>query len=420
MKILIISYYAFPLNAVASYRIESFCEGFTKEGADVTLLTRHWDESFKGWEDILSSNDSPPKVTEENGYRKIFLPYTAKPKDSRFRLISTLATFKNYLIGNLQPETNTYKNFKDYALELLQKENNFDLILVSGPPNNLYKLGFFLNKKSQISFVMDIRDFMNDKYLMQKNEIQIHNYILNSLTSFHVKRWLKNASLVSTVSPILQSVFQKRYKKKTVLALNGYEEKYFHEQNLTRPQNKIFTIRHLGTAHSGLNFGNIILGLQKFRKDTPHCKFIIELIGTHNSSVECEFEKAFDSNTLFLIKTRIPKEEVVDKTINTDILLLASNMHKGTYGTKLFDYLASGSHILLCPPDNSVVEDLIRNHENGSVANTADEVYEILAAQYILWEKGENKTKINNYPQFARENIAKELYHELKTIVDEK
>src|SRR5690554_7423411 len=80
MKILIISYYAFPLNAVPSYRIESFCEGFTKEGADVTLLTRHWDESFKSWEDILSSKDSPPKVIRENGYRQIFLPYKGKPR----------------------------------------------------------------------------------------------------------------------------------------------------------------------------------------------------------------------------------------------------------------------------------------------------------------------------------------------------
>ncbi|MFA5573955.1 MAG: hypothetical protein WC994_02750 [Brumimicrobium sp.] len=35
MKILIISYYAFPLNAVASYRIDSFCEGFTKQGAEI-------------------------------------------------------------------------------------------------------------------------------------------------------------------------------------------------------------------------------------------------------------------------------------------------------------------------------------------------------------------------------------------------
>src|SRR5690554_7476727 len=47
---------------------------------------------------------------------------------------------------------------------------------------------------------------------------------------------------------------------------------------------------------------------------------------------------------------------------------------KNHYGTKIYDYLASGSHILFSPPDSSIVEDLIRNHENGSVANTAEEV----------------------------------------------
>src|SRR5690554_5584612 len=106
MKILIISYYAFPLNAVASYRIESFCEGFTQQGGDVTLLTRHWGESFKSWEDILSSNEKDPEIKNEKGYRQIFLPYKAKPKDSKFRLISTLSTFKNYF--TLQPIKNLF------------------------------------------------------------------------------------------------------------------------------------------------------------------------------------------------------------------------------------------------------------------------------------------------------------------------
>lgn len=420
MKILIISYYAFPLNAVASYRIASFCEGFSKEGADVTLLTRHWDTTFKSWEDVLSSNESIPKVIKENGYRQIFLPFKAKPIDNKFRLISTLNTFKDYLIGNLQSETNAFKNFKDYALALLQKEKDFDLILVSAQPLNLIKLGSVLSEKSKVPYVADMRDYLNNKYLSSNHTLTNREKLLNALTSFHVKKWMKNTSLVSTVSPILGDVFKRDYCKNTILALNGYEQKYFQNENLISHPNESFTIRHLGTAHPGLNFDIIISGIMKFKNLYPKNKFTIELIGTHNDDVENKFVKTFDSEYLHLIKTRIPKDKVVNKTTNSDVLLLASNMHKGTYGTKLFDYLASGSHILLCPPDNSVVENLIKNHENGSVANTEDEVCKILEEQYKLWEKGENKSKINNYPQFARENIAKELYNTLKVLVDEK
>src|SRR5690554_6675171 len=197
MKILIISYYAFPLNAVPSYRIQSFCEGFTQEGADVTLLTRHWDTTFKSWEDILTSQKEPPKTIRENGYRQIFLPYTAKPKDNSSRLVSTLGTFKNYLSGNLQSETDAYANFKDYALELLQKEDDFDLILVSAPPNNLVKLAHYLNQKTNVPYVVDFRDYLNDQYLAVNKQLNFSSKILNTLTSYHLRKWLKKSILVS-------------------------------------------------------------------------------------------------------------------------------------------------------------------------------------------------------------------------------
>jgi len=418
MKILIISYYAFPLNAVPSYRIESFCEGFTQQGADITLLTRHWEESFKSWEDILSSNEKAPEIKHEKGYRQIFLPYKAKPKDSKFRLISTLSTFKNYLIGNLQPETNAYLNFKGYALNLLQRENDFDLILVSAQPLNLIQLGDFLSKKSKVPYIADMRDYLNNKYLSCSDNLTVREKLINTFTSYHVKKWMKNATLVSTVSPILENIFKQSYNKNTILALNGYEQKYFQDKKLVAYRNKTFTIRHLGSAYQGFDFKPIIHGISKFMFKNPNVKVNIELVGMHNSQIEDEFLKAFNSQNLKIIKNRVSKNVVIDKTINSDVLLLAWNLYKGNYGTKLFDYLASGSHILLCPPDNSVVEELIQQHENGSVANTSDEVCAVLEEQYKLWEQGKNKTKINNYPQFARENIAVDLYQELKQIVD--
>src|SRR5690554_3911942 len=99
MKILIISYYAFPLNAVPSYRIESFCEGFTKEGGDVTLLTRHWDEGFNSWDDILTSNLREVEIKNEKGFREICLPFSGKTKPNKYRLLNTIDTIKDYVCG---------------------------------------------------------------------------------------------------------------------------------------------------------------------------------------------------------------------------------------------------------------------------------------------------------------------------------
>ena len=420
MKILIISYYAFPLNAVPSYRIESFCEGFAKEGADVTLLTRHWDEGFNSWQDVLTSNLKEVEIKNTKNYSEIFLPFKETKKDSRFRLLNTLRTFKNYFLGNIQIETDAYTNFKNYALQLIRKENDFDLIYVSAQPYNLIKLGYYLNKQSGVPFIADFRDFLNNKYLMHGNSLSLRERLVNSFITIHVRKWTDKALSITTVSPFLVEIIGNEFKKKTSLVLNGYEQKYFSESNIVFKPNELFTIRHIGTAYDGFDFSAIVNGILMFKQRFPLRKFKIEIIGTNNKQIEKQFSDSFSKEELVIVSKRIPKEEVVQKTINSDVLLLAWNLYKGNYGTKLFDYLASGSHILLSPPDNSVVEDLIRKCENGSVAYTSDEVCAVLEKHYLLWEQGKNKTPLNPYPQFARENIAKELYQELKNAIDVK
>lgn len=416
MKILIISYYSFPLNAVPSYRIESFCEGFTKKGADVTLITRHWDNRFQSWGDVLASNLKDVEIKIQNGYRTIRLPYLAKPKDSANRLVSTLSTVKDYLVGNLQTETNAYSNFKDYALNLIRQEGDFDLIYVSGPPNNLVKLAHFLNGKTNVPYVVDFRDFLNDRYLYKHRILDKRTKVLNALTAFHVKRWLKNSSLVVTVSPRLQSIFEDEFKKSTLLALNGYEQKHFSNEKISLVPNEIFTIRYIGTAYDGLNFDFIIEGLRRFKEVFPNKSFKIELVGIHNREIEGKFSEEFNDNELLITHVRVSKEKVVEKTVNADLLLLVWNIFKDNFGTKVFDYLASGSHILLSPGDDGIVENLIHKCENGSVANSSEMVFKVLNEQYDKWLEGVNKTKINNYPQFARENIVVDLYKSLKLL----
>src|SRR5690554_1417503 len=110
MKILIISYYAFPLNAVASYRIASFCEGFAKQGADVTLLTRHWDETFQSWEDTFKQNIKEVEISNIKSYREIRLPYSPNKIERKSPLLNTISVIKSYVLGELQPEIEVHDN----------------------------------------------------------------------------------------------------------------------------------------------------------------------------------------------------------------------------------------------------------------------------------------------------------------------
>jgi len=409
MKILIISYYSKPLNGVSSYRIESFCKEFVKLGANVTLLTRHWDEDFKSWDDLISSNKKEKYVTTKNGYREVRVSFNSS-KTSRF---SSMITLKNYLSGNLHFETDCYKNFKDEAFELLKGENNFDLVFVSSPPLNLVKLGYFLNKKMRIPFVVDFRDFFNNIHLLQSKAYSQNDLILWKISDFYLSRWLKKALFISTVSKKLKTLFESKYRKPIVLAENGYDYEWFKNKEEIYVPNNIFTIRYIGSAYSHQDFTAITEGINLFCKKNKSKKIKVELIGLHNRDVEDYLNNQLVVNELSIVSERISKQETIKKTINSDVLMLPWNNFDGVYGTKPFEYIASGSHVLLCPTDNDVIENLLRDYKNSSICSSSTEVYSTIYKEYDRWQKGGNKLFSHEFEHFSREKIAQKLYAEI-------
>jgi len=416
MKILIISYYSKPLNGVSSYRIESFCKEFTRLGASVTLLTRHWDESFKSWDDLISSSKKNKYITTKNGYREIRVPFNSS-KVNRF---SSLATLLNYLSGKLHFEIDCYKNFKDEALELLRNENDFNLVFVSSPPLNLVKLGCFLNKKTGIPFIVDFRDFFNNIHLLKSKSYSRKELILWKISDFYLKRWLKKALFFSTVSNKLKTLFENKYRKPVMLVENGFEYEYFNNKEELYSPNRTFTIRYIGSAYPHQDFTSIIEGINLFCEKNRSKNINVELIGLHNKNVEEYFRKQLKATELSIIEERVSKQKTVEKTINSDILMLPWNDFDGVFGTKPFEYIASGSHVLLCPTDDDVIEKLVKDYENSSICSNSEDVYNTISKEYEKWEKGINKLFSYEFKRFSREKIAQKLYAEISKKINEK
>jgi hypothetical protein len=416
MKILVISYYSKPLNGVSSYRIESFCKEFSKLGADVTLLTRHWDESFKDWDDLISSNKKNKYTTTENSYREVRVPFIS----SKVHNFSAIRTFLNYMSGNLHFEIDCYRNFKDEALELLNIENDFDLVLVSSPPLNLIKLGYFLNKKTNTPFVVDFRDFFNNIHLLKSKSFSKNELILWKVSNYYLKRWLKKALVISTVSKKLKGLFEDKYLKNVLLVENGFDYEWFKNKEELYSPNETFTIRYIGSAYPHQDFSLIIEGINLFLKNNRNKKVKVELIGLKNKRVETYVKSELKVNQIIVVEERISKKETVIKTINSDILMLPWNGFDGVYGTKPFEYIASGSHVLLCPPDDDVVQKLISDYKNSSICFSSEEVYNTISKEYDKWEIGKNKFFSHEFDNFSREKIAKELYAKLSEEINEK
>lgn len=409
MKILIISYYSFPLNGVPCYRIESFCKTFSELGAEVTLLTRHWDEKYLKNEELFYSDLRPLKIEYNNFYKTIRVPYNSNFKINKSKIINRIKIFLNHLFGKIGPEYECFRSFKMEAEKAI-KNDGIDVLIVSSMPYSLIKLANHLKRKFKVCSVVDIRDYINEKYLIDSVKLGFKAKLLNRLTEFYTKKWLKSSDIVSTVAPKLNDVFKIKYKLNSKLILNGFEKEYFENLSKEQLKNEVFTIRYIGSIYSGLNFDLIYKGIKIFSERYPNRKINIEFIGTNSPHIENLFLNLNLNVTITINSSRIPKEKVIVKVINSDILLLVWGFYKGNYSTKTFDFINSGSHILLCPPDNDVVEDLIRNYPNGSIANSEDEVVAVLEEQYEKWESGNNKTALNAFPEFEREHIACEFY----------
>ena len=87
---------------------------------------------------------------------------------------------------------------------------------------------------------------------------------------------------------------------------------------------------------------------------------------------------------------------------------------KGVYSSKIFEYLASGSEILLTPNDHDVLEELLNQHPGCTVADTPEDVYQGLKSSYE--RRGQKHQR--NIEQWMRSSQAADMAAFLKSIVD--
>jgi glycosyltransferase involved in cell wall biosynthesis len=88
---------------------------------------------------------------------------------------------------------------------------------------------------------------------------------------------------------------------------------------------------------------------------------------------------------------RIPKNTIIQELQKADVLLLTAFENvNGWYPAKLFEYFASGTPIILCPSDNSVMESFIEKTNCGVSVNSVNECEEVL----LNWANA----KINGKP----------------------
>jgi hypothetical protein len=354
-----------------------------------------------------------------------YLPYThsllAKVMNSSVYKIPGFSKIYHFLVllsGRVMIEIDAFYSFKTF-LKTHLKEHHYDAVIVSAPPHNLVRLGYYLLKKFQLPFIVDFRDIWNNDELEIDYQPDFSQRIKNSINRFFMKKWLRKAALVITVSDALAQRLRSITDRKVLEVTNGFEAELFSGKNQL-PSADVFTISIIGTIYPKQDLSVIIDGLNKFISIVGK-NVKLSFIGIESIEEVAKRVKASLPAECLYTTPRLSRTSAIDYTLTSHVLLYAGwKQYKGIYSGKIFDYLGAKRNILIAPGDNDVIDHIVLQTQAGKIANSADAFSSILTEWYKEWkEKGrlayEGKEELINH--HTREHQAKILATHVRSLI---
>lgn len=402
-KILLITYYFPPYTGIEGVRLKSFADNLAKHGIYPVVLTRHWEAGKQQvWADYLSDHNGETAI-EENASMKIYR--VANKHRPSYRLakkngkIAAGYFWVQKILGNIQVETDTVFSFYDAALEIIKNEN-IELIMLSAPPFNLAQLGKKLHRKTGLPYALDFRDAYNNHLLNPKSIFNKKVRWDNYLQGRDIAKNARDASLAISIADSMLNVCLKDADVPRQIVTNGFESDLF-ERFAQMPQAKDrFTFTVLGNLYKGQDFQLMIDGLTAFLKQCPH--MLIQFIGLSRDPEITEFFRRNLPAENLLITPRMVRQEALTLAAKSHVFsMFAWPGYSGLPSGKIYEYLGMRRNILVVPSDNDMVEDLIKETNAGSVANTPEEIVQQLSKWYSEF------TQLGYVPFHGNENIQK-------------
>ncbi|MFM1745197.1 MAG: hypothetical protein RLZZ630_1134 [Bacteroidota bacterium] len=401
-RVLVLTYYFPPANAVAGFRSASWARYFHEKGIRPVIVTRHWTGKEKSWSDLLASDRSAPVFTSYDHYdliqlptRELWLIKTFRSSLLRISILRKLTYFLLALSGHFNLFSDAYSSFLGF-LRLHLKDNRYDLILATSPPLNIVRLASVLGKEYSIPFVIDFRDLWNNDNLKKGYRPNWGNAIMERLMVYWLRRWVKNASFISTVSQPIADFLGIVFEHEREVVLNGFDEVVF--SHLTRNVPQAFTLTLAGTYYEQQGLDVLCQGLSGFLSGKDARRVRVRLIGVSaNPIVHDKLKDAIPGEYCEWID-RTESETAIQGILDSHVLLHSAWVgYSGVYTTKLFDFIATGNTVMLAPGDNDVMDELIRETDSGVPVLSPFEMAGVLDLLYMKWEsEGDIQPRTNH------------------------
>lgn len=414
VTILIPTYYYKPCNFTPVNRIHSWIEYFSKMNCYVIIVTRQWqvnlNEYQKSGTDIV--------VEKFSNYEIHYLPYRGNLRTSfKKSFFRKGLTFLEQVFQNKFHNILPFHNIITYSLQCIPQFKP-KIILISGGPFQLFKIGYLANKKFQTEWIADYRDGWTVGNF-DKNIKQLPYLLINLINNFAEKKWLKTSNKFTTVSSDLKNKISKQINKSGIEIYNGYVG-VLNEDKMIWPLKTILNVIYSGEIYKQQDYIGLISVIKKIIDNLGSNSIKLTFLGTDESNHKIDSSRIINYEKNIFITKRLPYKEALRIQQRADVFMMLNYKGmKGIASSKIFDYLKSLKPILLFRNDFDILEELVVNSGLGIIVNNEIELYNELEKLVKIKMKGQviqSTPNLKYIQQFSRENQAAKLLNYIKNI----
>lgn len=359
MRLLLVSPYFPPQNAIASLRAYAFAQHWSEQGVDLTVLTTRKREDQRGLEkccDEFEIVEIPYKIP------RIFEVLRRKHKSSQIegksrqasspasgrsmRALDKLRGWTGILGSVRMPDLTDY--WVKPAVSWCKEQQHWDVVVSSCGPYTAHLVALTLKKQLHAKrWVADFRD------------LWVGNHIYRGLFPFTLreralqKRCLAESDFVTTVSEELAENLRPRTRAQVKIVYNGFDPRDFESLNKERifPDDDLVRIVYTGTLYKeGQDPSPILNALRALKKNDPRLASKLKLVTAgHGCERWQQLAKQFKVTDSVEINDVVKRSDALRMQRDADALLLIDwrDSSAGVLTGKLFEYLGQRAPILV-------------------------------------------------------------------------
>ena len=404
-KVLIISYFFPPCTLTASQRPEAWAKELHKHGYYPIVVSRKWERPIKVYADEGFSTSEGTDVEKADNFTVYRTPYQAKLRDKiyikygseRFSLLRRVLSAANLFTRNLHPKNSPFYPIYLQAREIVKNEKP-EALIITGNPFNQFYFGYLLHIEFGIPWMADYRDAWTTSQI----NISLHKSfkLVDKFNAYYEKKWCGTAHFVSSVSEPLASKISKLVNRPYRILSNGFADDLFAKTGFPEKY-KAFTVTYLGSLYTEQNIELFLEAfyqfIQKNNLQPADCKMMFPGL---------ELMKEQKDRILSFHPELIPYLEITERLPQAEVLTIQRKSHlllyvgwkgfEGVVPSKIFEYCASGTPVMVTPADHSEVDKIVKKAKAGKCTDTVAETLDAVQEYFDAYKKG---TPVINNPE---------------------